>query len=69
MSIFPQSLGAVDNTPWDSLPREIRDRLAAEGVNSPADWRALSRGKRRSIFGVTPSMVLAIDVAAEERRP
>jgi hypothetical protein len=35
------------------LPPAIRERLAAEGVLTLDDWRALSRQRRRSIFGIT----------------
>jgi hypothetical protein len=49
---------------WADLPIDIRSRLAGEGIYSASGWRALSRRRRRSIFGITPSMERAIDAAA-----
>jgi hypothetical protein len=54
------------NTEWLRVPAAIRARLALENIRSPADWRALSRAKRRRLFGITPSMVAVIDAVARE---
>jgi hypothetical protein len=45
---------------WADLPPAIATRLAAEGVTSLADWRALGR-RRLQIFGVTRAMVAQLD--------
>lgn len=65
MSIFPHP-AAAGNKPlaWGDLPADIRERLAGEGINCAAAWRALSRSRKRSIFGITPSMAKQIDAAA-----
>ena len=64
MTIVPQRPAEGNSNAWAELPREILNRLAAEGVRDPAAWRALSRARRRSIFGITPSMAKAVDAAA-----
>ena len=63
VSIAPRP-GKENLNSWNALPGEILQRLAQEGVQHPADWRALSRAKRKAIFGIVPSMVAAIDAAA-----
>jgi hypothetical protein len=45
-----------------TLPAALRDRLAAADIESCETWRALGH-RRFSIFGVTSSMVVAIDAA------
>ena len=50
---------------WDDLPVSILARLASENVRSPAEWLALSRGRRAGIFGITPTMRRTIDAAAK----
>ncbi len=46
------------------LPARITARLAAEGVRSLVDWRALGR-KRLAIFGITPSVIKQLDDLAK----
>lgn len=68
MSILSRSLKAVNTAAgWADLPPDILQRLAAEGIRSAEEWRRLSRAKRRSIFGITPSVVKTLDAAAQER--
>jgi len=64
MSIIADRPGKENPAGWNSLPGEILQRLAQEGINSAEDWCALSRARRRSIFGITPLMVTRIDTAA-----
>lgn len=64
MSIFPDSAPPGNKPAWADLPADIRERLAGEGINCAAAWRALSRSRKRSIFGITPSMAKQIDAAA-----
>ncbi|MFZ1905216.1 MAG: hypothetical protein WAU56_07475 [Steroidobacteraceae bacterium] len=45
------------------LPPAIADRLAAEGVYTLADWRALGR-KRLQLFGITRAMAAQLDELA-----
>jgi hypothetical protein len=58
----PDETGACT---WDDLPVSILERLASESVRSPADWLALSRARRASIFGITQIMRRTIDAAAK----
>jgi hypothetical protein len=44
-----------------ALPAHLAPRLAAEGIASLADWRRLSRRKKRSIWGVTAAHVGLLD--------
>jgi len=68
MAIIADRAEKENSAGWNALPGEILQRLAQEGVQHPADWRRLSRAKRKAIFGVIPSMVAAID-AASRREP
>lgn len=45
------------------LPPTILARLAAEGVATFADWRALGP-RRHQLFGIVPSVVRQIDALA-----
>jgi hypothetical protein len=65
MAIFPFSPPPVNKAAWDSLPPEVRDRLAAEGIKTPQDWRTLSPARRRALFGIVPSMRRRIDAVAQ----
>lgn len=42
------------------LPPAILERLAAEGVHSLSDWRALGR-RRHQLFGIVPSVIRWLD--------
>lgn len=67
MKILVEVAPTVNKPPpgtWDALPPEVLSRLSAEGINSPKDWRALSRARRRNLFGIVPSVVATIDRAA-----
>lgn len=46
-----------------TLPPHILERLAAEGVHSLADWRALGR-RRFQLWGVTRRVVEQVDKLA-----
>ncbi len=43
----------------------LLERLMSTGVGRLDDWRALSPRARRNIFGITSSMVRAIDQMAK----
>jgi hypothetical protein len=45
------------------VPARVLERLAAEGIASLADWRALGP-RRHRIFGITVSMVRQLDELA-----
>ena len=45
------------------LPAPLRERLAAEGVFTLADWVALGR-RRRQLFGITSATVKKLDTLA-----
>jgi hypothetical protein len=47
----------------DSLPPTLVTRLAAEGVHSLEDWRALGR-KRLQLFGITKRVIKQLDALA-----
>ena len=49
----------------DSIPQNIRDRLAAEGIHSSDDWLALGR-RRFTIFGITRKAAIQIDALVSE---
>ena len=51
----------------NALPARILERLAAEGVNSLADWRALKR-RRHQIFGITSRVAAQLDALARVAR-
>ena len=55
-------------TAWGDIPPRLRERLAAEGVSTFLQWRALGR-KRLQIFGIVPSMVAQLDELARGARP
>jgi hypothetical protein len=46
---------------WADLSPVIRARLAAENIASPEEWRALSRKRRASLFGIVPSVVRTLN--------
>lgn len=46
----------------------LLDRLTAAGIGRLDEWCALSPRARRSIFGITPGMVRAIDRMAKAHR-
>lgn len=58
-SIPARSLPAQPN-PWEMLPPAILERLAAAGIRSAADWRALGR-RRFQLWGVTRRAVRELD--------
>jgi hypothetical protein len=49
------------------LPEPLRERLAAEGVFTLADWVALGR-RRRELFGITSATVKKLDALARAAR-
>ncbi|MFZ1869584.1 MAG: hypothetical protein WAU49_13975 [Steroidobacteraceae bacterium] len=58
MRIVQQSAALAN---WADLSPIIRARLAAENVASAEEWRALSRKRRASLFGITPSVVRTLN--------
>jgi hypothetical protein len=46
----------------EELPAAVLQRLAAEGITTVAQWRALGR-RRREIFGLTARMVARVEAA------
>ena len=46
---------------WADLSPVIRARLAAENIVSAEEWRALSRKRRASLFGIVPSVVRSLN--------
>lgn len=48
------------------LPAHVVSLLEREGVRDLADWRRLGK-RRHEIFGIVPSVVRILDVAARER--
>jgi hypothetical protein len=51
-----------------ALPPHLIERLAAEGVHSLTDWRALGR-RRHQVWGITRRMAAELDALAREVRP
>lgn len=64
----PNSTKQAAPTSWQALPTTIIERLAARGISTGDDWRALSRRQKRSIFGITSAMGATIDRAARMQR-
>ena len=51
---------------FTQLPAALSARLAAEGISDLAQWRRLSRQRKRSIFGITRAMAAQLDELAQE---
>lgn len=58
--------GNAANLSQLKLAPHIAERLAAEGVHSLKDWRALGR-RRLAIWGVTRRIVAELDALARRR--
>jgi hypothetical protein len=54
-----------DQSPPEYTEQYLLDRLIAAGIGSLDNWRALSPRARRNIFGITLSMVRALDGMAK----
>ena len=52
---------------WSNLSATWQQRLAGYGVNSPGDWRGMSRSQRGRMFGITCSLVARFAAAASRR--
>jgi len=65
MRIVPAA-PAVQQTPcsWADLAPQIRERLASEGLDTPAAWRAAGR-RRLQVFGITRAQAKRIDALAK----
>jgi len=63
MHSIPARPFAAQPDPWAGLPPAIIERLAAAGVCSAADWRALGR-RRLGIWGITRRIVRELDELA-----
>lgn len=50
------------------LPEHLNSRLAAEGVYSLEDWRALGR-RRLRLFGIPPRLAAELDALARAPQP
>ena len=57
-------LSAQALTSWADLDPGIRQRLAREGISTPAAWRALGR-RRFQLWGVTRRVVAQLDELAQ----
>jgi hypothetical protein len=51
--------------PIEAIPAKIRQRLAAEGIHSLAEWSRLSHRRRGSIFGITVEHIRLLDALAK----
>lgn len=65
----PEAIKVIRNTVADGtriltetkLPAHLVERLAGHGIRTCADWRALSRKRRASLFGIVPSVVRTLN--------
>jgi hypothetical protein len=62
--IVTTALLAAQLKAWADLPEYLRETLCAEGVNRACDWRRLSPGRKRLIFGVPKSTRRMLDALA-----
>lgn len=65
----PEAIKVIGNTVEDGtqilaetrLPVQLIERLAGHGIRTCADWRALSRKQRASLFGIVPAVVRTLN--------
>ena len=50
---------------WTDLEPPLRERLAAEGLDSPAAWRVAGR-RRLEVFGIPTPLARQLDAVARE---
>ena len=50
----------------DVLSPTLRERLGRHGIRSCEDWAALSRKRRRALWGITGAMVDLVDKAVRD---
>lgn len=60
-----RQVNALVVTSTIDIPAQWCSRLAAEGIRTLADWRALTPTQQRSIFGVTGAMRRRLDELAQ----
>jgi hypothetical protein len=65
MAIIHASSAPTTTADLSALPANILERLQCNGVHSLQDWRDLGPGRYR-LWGITKSMVAAIDALAAE---